>query len=204
MDDYFIAIYEQDDVEKEAELPETWIKSNPILEHPEIGETVMESLKMDLIAAKEQRNLNALYVKNFNVWRQVSEESFISIDDWNACAVDEAPDLVGREVYIGLDMSRSDDLTVASWIYPLDDEARRYYVDSHSFVATKGGLDQKISRDKIDYREMADRGYCTITDKETGIINQQNRSSTTLSIELSRKSLRLKAFFMTLMLFRWC
>ncbi|AOS70289.1 terminase large subunit [Bacillus subtilis] len=173
MDDYFIAIYEQDDVEKEAELPETWIKSNPILEHPEIGETVMESLKMDLIAAKEQRNLNALYVKNFNVWRQVSEESFISIDDWNACAVDEAPDLVGREVYIGLDMSRSDDLTAASWIYPLDDEARRYYVDSHSFVATKGGLDQKISRDKIDYREMADRGYCTITDKETGIINQQ-------------------------------
>ena len=69
-------------------------------------------------------------------------------------------------------MSRSDDLTAASWIYPLDDAERKYYVDSHSFVATKGGLDHKITRDKIDYREI-DRGYCTITDKETGIINQQ-------------------------------
>ena len=56
----------------------------------------MESLKLDLVAAKEQRNLNALYVKNFNVWRQVSEESYISIDDWNACAVEEAPDLVEK------------------------------------------------------------------------------------------------------------
>nr|MDH3155483.1 terminase large subunit [Bacillus licheniformis] len=110
MDDYFIAIYEQDDVEKEAELPETWIKSNPILEHPEIGQTIMESLKLDLVAPKEQDNLNALYVKNFNVWRQASEESFISIDDWNQCGTDKVPNLEGLDVYIGLDMARSDDL----------------------------------------------------------------------------------------------
>ncbi|MER1250395.1 terminase large subunit [Bacillus sp. C10(2022)] len=173
MDDYFIAIYEQDDVEKEAELPETWIKSNPILEHPEIGQTIMESLKLDLVAAKEQHNLNALYVKNFNVWRQASEESFISIDDWNQCGTDKVPNLEGLDVYIGLDMARSDDLAAVSFIFPLNDERQRYFVDSHSFVGTKGGLDAKISRDKIDYRGLAERGYCTITDKDTGIINQQ-------------------------------
>ncbi|CAI8852917.1 terminase large subunit [Bacillus licheniformis] len=173
MDDYFIAIYEQDDVEKEAELPETWIKSNPILEHPEIGQTIMESLKLDLVAAKEQHNLNALYVKNFNVWRQASEESFISIDDWNQCGTDKVPNLEGLDVYIGLDMARSDDLAAVSFIFPLNDERQRYFVDSHSFVGTKGGLNAKISRDKIDYRGLAERGYCTITDKDTGIINQQ-------------------------------
>nr|MDH3152597.1 terminase large subunit [Bacillus licheniformis] len=65
MDDYFIAIYEQDDVEKEAELPETWIKSNPILEHPEIGQTIMESLKLDLVAAKEATQFKCSICKKF-------------------------------------------------------------------------------------------------------------------------------------------
>ncbi|MCY7782414.1 hypothetical protein [Bacillus sp. N13C7] len=54
IDDDFIAIYEQDGVEKEAERPETY---------PYLG----ASLKLGLVAAKEQRNLHALYVKNFNV-----------------------------------------------------------------------------------------------------------------------------------------
>ena len=42
---------------------------------------------------------------------------------------------------------------------------------SHSFVATKGGLQAKIERDLIDYRQMAQHGYCTITDLQSGIIN---------------------------------
>ncbi len=44
---------------------------------------------------------------------------------------------------------------------------------SHSFVGTKGGIEAKCQRDKIDYKQLAAEGYCTITDKHTGIINQQ-------------------------------
>ena len=46
-------------------------------------------------------------------------------------------------------------------------------MDSHSFVGTKGGLDNKIERDKLDYRALSKAGYCTITDKKSGIINLQ-------------------------------
>ena len=42
---------------------------------------------------------------------------------------------------------------------------------SHSFVGTKGGLQAKIDRDIIDYREMERNGYCTITNLQSGIIN---------------------------------
>ncbi|MCY7577927.1 terminase TerL endonuclease subunit, partial [Bacillus pumilus] len=37
----------------------------------------------------------------------------------------------------------------------------------------KGGLENKIQRDKIDYKRLEQEGYCTITDKESGIINLQ-------------------------------
>lgn len=79
----------------------------------------------------------------------MSEESFISIDDWNACAVKEKTDLVGRKVYIGLDMPGP--MTNG---YGLDLSVKRrctkIFVNSHSFVATEGCLDQKISGDKIE------------------------------------------------------
>ncbi|MCG8395707.1 terminase large subunit [Bacillus atrophaeus] len=173
MDDYFIAIYEQDDVEKEIDMPETWIKSNPRLEDEEAASYMVDNIMTDVKAAKVQRNLNSLYVKTFNVWRQASEQSYIPLDDWNACAVEEAPDIRGREVYIGLDMAKIEDLAAVSWIYPLEDEQKRFYIDSHSFVGTKGGIEAKCQRDKIDYKQLAAEGYCTITDKMSGIINEQ-------------------------------
>lgn len=59
MDDYFIAIYEQDDVEKEIDMPETWIKSNPRLEDEEAASFMVDNIKTDVQAAKVQRNLNS-------------------------------------------------------------------------------------------------------------------------------------------------
>ena len=111
--------------------------------------------------------------KNFNIWKSASSESLINGEDWKRCAVEEPPDIRGKEVYVGIDMSRVDDLTAVSWIYPLNDKEERYFIDSHSFVGTKYGLDNKIQRDKIDYRKLAEEGFCTITDKKSGTINQK-------------------------------
>lgn len=44
-------------------------------------------------------------------------------------------------------------------------------MDAHSFIGTRGGLDLKIDRDKIDYRLMVKKGVATLTDLESGIIN---------------------------------
>lgn len=107
-------------------------------------------------------------VKNFNYWLQASTESYLDFNDWKKNENDF--DIYGSKTYIGLDLSRADDLTAVSFVH-LDEDNQEYYVTSHSFVATKGGLDGKIDRDFIDYRQLAENGYCTITDLQSGIIN---------------------------------
>lgn len=107
-------------------------------------------------------------VKNFNYWMQASEESYLDFNDWKKNETDF--DITNSKVYIGLDLSRADDLTAVSFIH-LDETNRQYYITSHSFVGTKGGLQGKIERDLIDYRQLANDGYCTITDLSSGIIN---------------------------------
>lgn len=109
-----------------------------------------------------------ILVKNFNYWLQASEESYLDFNDWKKNETDL--DIKGTKTYIGLDLSRADDLTAVSFIH-LDEVKKQYYVTSHSFVGTKGGLQSKIERDIIDYREMERNGYCTITNLQSGIIN---------------------------------
>ncbi|AMQ71829.1 MULTISPECIES: terminase large subunit [Bacillus amyloliquefaciens group] len=171
-ENYFAIVYEQDD-EEEIYDESTWIKSNPLLEVEGLQKKLLTNLRKKLKEALDKDDLNGTLVKNFNIWQSASSESFINGNDWKKRGVDDAPDITGKPVYIGIDLSRTDDLSALSFIYPLEDENETFYVDSHSFVGTKGGLDNKIERDKLDYRTLAKAGYCTITDKKSGIINLQ-------------------------------
>ena len=73
---------------------------------------------------------------------------------------------------IGIDLSKSNDLTSVSWIIPQDDGT--YYCDSHSWVATKYGLVEKMRQDDINYKALQQAGECSITDLESGVINYQD------------------------------
>ncbi|TXK24604.1 terminase large subunit [Bacillus amyloliquefaciens] len=171
-DNYFAIVYEMDD-EEEVSDESLWIKSNPLLGVDSISRKFYKYLRRKLKEAQDKNDINPTLVKNFNIWKSASSESLINGEDWKRCAVEEPPDIRGKEVYVGIDMSRVDDLTAVSWIYPLNDKEERYFIDSHSFVGTKYGLDNKIQRDKIDYRKLAEEGFCTITDKKSGTINQK-------------------------------
>lgn len=166
---YLALIWELDDPENEVMNKSKWIKSNPLLEVDSLREKMTDNLTTKLNEAIEKSDMNPVLVKNFNCWRQASKSSYIKADDWNACKVDESPNIDGRPCFIGLDLSRVEDLTAMAFIFPLED--KKFYVDCHVFVGTKFGLDQKIKDDKIDYRELARQGKATITDRQSGIIN---------------------------------
>ena len=166
-DNYFAVVYEQDD-ENEINDESLWIKSNPLLESDEVRETMLKNLRKKLKEARAKDELGKTLIKNFNMWQSASSESFLKGEEWLACAIDKIPDLYGKDVYIGADLSRTTDLSAISWIVPIDG---KFFVDSHSFVGTKGGLENKIKRDKIDYKKLEQQGYCTITKKESGIID---------------------------------
>ncbi|MCI1134517.1 terminase large subunit [Enterococcus gallinarum] len=168
-DRYFIAIWEQDNA-NEIHEPNSWIKSNPIFESEAIKKVMQPTIQDDVNLALKQNNLNSVLVKNFNLWRQASEDSYMPIEDWNAVESDSV-DITGKPVYIGIDLSKTNDLTSVSWIVPL--ENKKLYCDSHSFVATKYGLQDKEKRDGLPYRELEKAGECSITTLESGIIDYE-------------------------------
>lgn len=165
-DRYFIAIWELDD-RKEVTDPNMWIKANPIFEIPTIRQRMQPKIQDDVDLGIAQDDLVPVLTKNFNMWLQAADNSYISVDDWDNTEI-KKPDIHKRDVYIGCDMSKTNDLTAISWIVPIDG---RFYVDSHSFVGTKYGLDRKIKLDGFNYRAGARRGECSITTLDSGVID---------------------------------
>lgn len=166
-DNYFVLVYEQDD-EKEIYNENLWIKSNPLLEVESIRKTLMRNLKERFNEMVAKNDLLGLIVKNFNIWKQGTENSFLPIKEWQACEA-EPINTYGRDVFLGLDLSRTGDLTALYEIYPLKEN--KFYLDGHSFVANVEGLEAKSQRDKIDYEMLINKGYATKTDLKSGFIN---------------------------------
>lgn len=169
-DRQFIAIWELDDRE-EVNDQSNWIKANPLFEIPSVNQLMSENLTNDVATARQQGDLVPVLVKQFNMWYQSNSDSFISHEEWAKTIVGK-PDIHGRRVVIGIDLSKSNDLTSVSWIIPQD--GGTYYCDSHSWVATKYGLIEKMKADNINYKALATVGECSITDLESGVINYQD------------------------------
>ena len=165
-DTYFAYIAEQDSVD-EVEDPKNWIKSNPILAVDALNDQVNGYLQKRWTEAKEKGTKNAVLVKNFNMWRQAEEDSYMDVETWEEAEI-EPIDITGQRVWFGIDVGKSSDLYAISWLIP---QEGYWYADSYAFVATKYGLDAKIKADRLDYRRLQDLGQCEITELESGIID---------------------------------
>lgn len=166
---YFAIWYEQESEEELAD-EETWIKSNPILYNKKIKEKLLPKLRDGWKRAQLTETTTASKIYDFNIWQAASEDSYINIKDWANIKVDSAPDIHGREAYIGLDLARTGDLSAVSWIVPIEEEGK-FFVDSHAFVGTRGGIENKIQADKIDYLALRRRGEVTLSNLESGNID---------------------------------
>lgn len=169
-DNYFIFVAEQDN-ENEVHDETTWIKSNPLLEVEELKDVLMRNLRNELNEAVQKQDVNGVLVKNFNLWQQASKDSYISFKDWQECHTESQLDRKGRDVYIGIDLSRADDLTAIGFIYPLED--KKYFVNSHVFVGTKRPIQEKSKQDKIDYMQLVETEMATLTNTASGVINYE-------------------------------
>ena len=167
-DNYFSYIAEQESVE-EIEDETNWIKSNPILEVKGLRDQVLGYLRDRLAESKEKGNLNGVLVKNFNMWRQSSEASYMDKQTWEDALIDK-PDTTGRRVWIGVDVGHSSDLFSISTMAMMDDY---WYADSFSFIATKYGLVAKEKRDGVSYTNLERMGECEITTLESGVIDNE-------------------------------
>lgn len=99
--------------------------------------------------------------KHCNVFLQEdSDEAYIDMEFWKKSVVDKI-DFTGKDVVIALDGSISYDLFAVTIGYK---ENNKYYMKSHAFLPS-GTLNKR--REKIDYKEMERREYCTIHNADT-------------------------------------
>lgn len=168
-DGYFAFIAEQDN-EEEIKDEANWIKSNPILEVPALYDKMMDYLRKRRKVSLETGTVNEVLVKNFNMWRQSSESSYMDKSSWQQAKLDEKPNTRKRRVWVGVDVGKVNDLFAISTMVQMDDY---WFCDSFSFVATKYGLVAKEKRDGVSYTNLERMGECEITTLESGVIDDE-------------------------------
>ncbi|WP_423253602.1 terminase TerL endonuclease subunit, partial [Melissococcus plutonius] len=112
--------------------------------------------------------------KNLNLWLTVKSDAYVSLEDYKETTIGGDFDIKGKEVYIGFDASLSSDNTAFGFVFPYEEnEQRKYYLMQHSFIPYKllGSIEGKEKSDGLAYRELAKKGYCTITNDPTGLID---------------------------------
>lgn len=178
MDDrYFSAIYELD-AEDDYMDRSTWAKSNPLfVEFP----SIMKKLESDFEnALKDMEKLQLFLTKNLNMWlAQDSMVSYLDYDEWRAYQVDEV-NLEGKEVIVGIDMSKSTDLTGVSIVAREDDG--KLLVKSKAFLPSEI-INLKEVTDKLPYGSYLNSDKDWLTATEGKFVNQTEVEKYIRSIE---------------------
>lgn len=176
-DRYFSAIYELDEGD-DYYNKEVWGKSNPLfVQFP----SIMKKLESDFEnALKDPEKLQLFLTKNLNIWLSSDAmTSYLDFDEWRAYQVDEV-DFDGKEVVVGIDMSKSTDLCGVSIV--AKDEDGKILIKSKAFLPREAVNAKEVS-DKLPYSayEQSNKDWLTIT--EGKFVNQVEVENYVRSIE---------------------
>lgn len=162
------------DSENEMFEPSTWEKSNPLIGLPDKKASITKGITnlRETLAAKGK--IAEFQNKTMNIYLQVSQASFLKLSDVER-AITARFEIYGKQVYIGYDYSMFSDNTAIAFVYPYMDSKgeKHWHVEQHSFIPWEkaGSIEAKEKQDGINYRELAKKGYCTITSHPQGLIN---------------------------------
>lgn len=171
-DTYLGLIWAQDSLE-ETFKDHSWPKSNPLLYLPGQKEALIQGLRDKRDSDMLTGNIADFQNKNLNLWLQESTSSYLKLADIEQAIIEEF-DISGRQVYIGYDYSMFSDNTAIAFVYPYEENGKaRWHIEQHSFIPWQkaGSIEAKEKQDGINYRELAKKGYCTITSHPQGLIN---------------------------------
>ena len=166
-------IWAQDSLD-ETMKPETWMKSNPLLYLKDQKDVLMNGLLDKRDSDMMAGTVDDFQNKNLNLWLQEATNSYLKLADIESAIVPSF-DIRGRQVYIGFDYSMFSDNTAFAFVYPYQDKYghTKWHIQQHSFIPWKkaGSIEAKEKQDGVQYRELAKKGFCTITSHPQGMIN---------------------------------
>jgi phage terminase large subunit-like protein len=88
-----------------------------------------------------------------------AEERWITLEAWDACAVEPGP-LTGRRAFLGVDLSATADLTAVAIVAPTEDGGYDVRVE---FFCPKATISARSLRDRVPYVAWAEQGYLVPT-----------------------------------------
>lgn len=153
-DTEFALLYEPDN-------PKNWEtddlvlqQSNPVaLEIPEIWADLLKKRARAIVEESSRENF---LTKHCNIiYQGAGTETYIDTKDVQACKVANI-DWSGRVVYLGLDLSETNDNTAVSMVSV--DEDNKILADSWSFIP-EGRIEEKTQFEKVNYRALAQKGH---------------------------------------------
>ena len=160
----FSLLYEPDNIE-DWTFDDTILKqANPVaLEIPEIWEDLIKKRARAISIESARENF---LTKHCNIiYQGAGTESFIDIKDLQCCRVNKI-DWTGREVYIGVDLSMSNDNTAVAICA---EEDGKILADVVCFIP-EGRIDEKNKFEKLDYRRFVAAGKLSLVAIEPSIM----------------------------------
>ena len=178
LDDHLCLVWQQDSAD-EVNQPDTWIKSNPLMDLNKVKyETMKSSLLSNRDSLMKKGQLSEFENKNLNIWLQARVDSYLPLKAINGAVSKKPPiDITGRDCYIGLDISHASDDTAVAFVFPYHDNSDgndKFYVKEHSFVPlahSQGNVGIKSGKDGIDYAAAEKLGYCDVMRRGRGYIS---------------------------------
>lgn len=179
---YFVVIRELD---KDDDLhdQELWVKANPILQDDnDYSRILLEQIRDEYNKAYgsgDPDKIREFVTKRCNRWQKDSEQKYFDtycMDKWRGLAVPRKDflDLVrARECWVGIDISKSIDLTADGFVFRLDGETPvetqggtvypSYAVCAHGFMPENTATKHEQG-DRVPYKAWAEAGWCTLTE----------------------------------------
>ena len=154
-DTLFALLYEPDD-------PKAWATDDLVLQQGNPAALEREEIWNDIAKKRKQAIERELLRENFltkhcNIaYQGAASESFISPDAVRACEVEKI-DWTGREVYVGIDLSQSNDNTAVAMAC-LDDEGN-LLADIFAFIP-EGRIEEKNKFERLHYEDFIQSGHC--------------------------------------------
>jgi len=194
-DDSLFLCWEQDSLE-ETEQPETWVKSNPLLDLTSMHDRLMLGLKAEKDKQESAGRIAWFQNRNLNMWIQTAKNHYLEVDDVQNSIIPSF-NIDNRDCYVGFDLSHVSDDTSFSFVFPyIKDGRKMYHIYQHSFVPLARSNNNLLTKEKTDgiqYGEATKKGYATIADNPQGLINEDSVGRWFLDFVHDHK-LNVKAF----------
>ena len=143
----FSLLYEPDDTKNWATNDDILAHVNPLaLEIPEVWDDLIDKRREAIETESKRENF---ITKHCNIiYQGIGTESYVPIENVQKCKVDEI-EWAGRNVYVGVDLSISNDNCSVSMAAADDDN--NILAESIAFIP-EGRIDEKSKFEKVDYR----------------------------------------------------